>query len=410
MRPGAWSRTLPAVCLCLTVTFFALAATMPDEDWPLVVMIAVGLVTVIAAGLGALIGVRRPGNVIGLLLSSVTVLVAAGFLATQYANRALIDAPGSLPGGVIAAWLQSWLWAPFAGALPLFILLYPTGKPPSARWRPVAWLCATLAVGSSVTVAFRPGPFDTFPQTSNPLGTESLPTFRDAVDGVWALLLVATMLLAVAALATRFRRSRGTERLQLKWFVYAVVMAVALFATNPLLFSLFQMEGGLMENLGWSLPLLGLLLIVSAVAMAILRYRLYEIDRLISRTATYVIVIAFLGLVYAGLVAALGTAVRPLSGGTDLAVAASTLIVAAVSRPFSRRVRSRIDRRFNRVRYDAARTIERFTARLREGIDIDSLHADLRQVVTDTMHPTFVTMWTTDGVVTVPERRSTSIR
>jgi hypothetical protein len=404
-------RWLAWALLACTVASMLTAAFMPDEDWPLVAIAALGFVFTLLGSLGTLVVNRRPENTIGWILVALGLFGALGFAATQYANRTIVDLPGSLPGGVIAAWLQSWLWSPLLAAFPLLVTLFPTGRPVSRRWRAVVYAAVALMAIAVVTAAFRPGPFDTFPSVDNPLGIGLFGRAGDLTDVFWFPLVGATFGAAIVSMIVRFRRSRGPERQQLKWFVYAVVTAALLVLTSPLLMlTVPKGEGTFLRFvLAFTPAIIGFLLIPIAIALSILRYRLYDIDRLITRTATYATLSACLVAVY-GLVTLSATAVVGRSGETpEYAVAIATLVAAALFRPLRRRVQRVVDRRFNRTRYDAEQTISMFAGRVRRQVDLDALGGELRGVVQATMHPSHVSLWLRP-TVTVTERSERRLR
>jgi hypothetical protein len=366
---------------------------MPSDDWPLVATIPLGGVLIFLTLLGALVVNRRPDNAVGWILIAIGGLLAAGLFATQYAERALVAQPGSLPGGSIAAWFQTWLWIPIAGALPLLILLFPTGRPPSKRWDVVAWAACAVSVVAAATAAFRPGPYEVFPDVDNPLGNDVIGGLDEIAGDLLFPLIALTTFAAVVSIVVRFRRSQGTERQQLKWFVFAVCCAAALTVTNPIINMATRSNDSYVSALSFFLPLLGLLLLPLAIAASVLRFRLYEIDRLVSRTLSYAIVSAILVGGYS-LATLFPSALFGAGAETpDAMVAATTLVAVALVRPLMRRVRRVVDRRFNRSRYDARRTVDTFSARLREQIDIDALNDELRALVSTTMHPRHVSLW-----------------
>lgn len=386
-------RAIGWVLLAVTAGCASVAAIMPSEDWPLGAIGAVGSTLIFITALGALLVDRRPEHPIGWILVAIGFLLGAGLVATQYAERALVTDPGSLPGGAIAAWLQAWLWTPIIGALPLLILLFPTGKPPSRRWRPVGWATLVLTASILVTTALRPGDYETFPGITNPLGLGPMEPLARIVEQVAFPAIVLFALAALTSMVIRFRRSVGTERQQLKWFVYAVAAGAGLTLMNPITW-LFTEDAHFVVSvvLGFVFPLIGLLLLPVGITVAILRFRLYDIDRLVTRTVSYAALTVVLAGVYILAVliptALLGTTQRP-----DWVVAAGTLAVAGAFGPVRRRVQTRVDRRFNRGRYDAEATIGSFTSRLREQTDIDALGVELRDVVARTMHPQHVSLW-----------------
>jgi hypothetical protein len=268
------------------------------------------------------------------------------------------------------------------------LLLFPTGRLPSARWRPVAVAAAAATAGITALGALKPTLVDENYTVRNPIGLAWVPQDpeQSAVGAVLVGLLLVCMCAAGVSLVLRFRRSQGVERQQLKWFTYAgALMVLALLASDYLLpdSSLVEVLAGLI-----------LALVPVAAGIAILRYRLYDIDRLINRTLVYGTLTALLGGVYAAVVLVLGQGFGGVGGEPpSWAVAGATLAVAALFQPARRRVQAVVDRRFNRRRYDAAKTVEAFSARLREELDLDTLSAELLAVVNQTMQPIRVSLW-----------------
>jgi hypothetical protein len=337
---------------------------------------------------GALIVARRPGNAIGWLFSGAGLLAMAAFLAGEYTQYAYVTRPGALPGAIVAAWY--WAWAAFAvfGLTFTFtLLLFPTGRLPSPRWRPIAWLAGITLGVTTVLAALQPtltiGPDER--TIANPIGISGLPhPEQGAVGAVLTGLFTITAIAACVSLVLRFRRARGEERQQLKWFAYAA----SLMVIAPLVGALLGPTGGDLIA-GLTIALLPV-----AVGIAILRYRLYDIDRLINRTLVYGLLTAILGLGYTATVLVLGEVFGGIGAETSSwVVAAATLSVAALFQPARRRIQAVVDRRFNRRRYDAAKTVEAFSARLRDEIDLDTLSAELLAVVNQTMQPAKASLW-----------------
>jgi hypothetical protein len=333
----------------------------------------------------ALIVSRQPHNPIGWLLVAIGYGVGIGAFASEYGFYAVVTAPGSLPAGIPVLWFADIVpfWLTFA-SVALLLLLFPDGHLPSRAWRPVAWAALasiTLSLASSALYPRNLGGDPRLPH--NPTGIRGWEKV-DNVTSLTALLFFALLLVCLVAVGGRFRRARGVERQQLKWFASgAAALVLTSIAFVPLLW------GGLD-----ALVLVGFALFTTCVAVAMLRYRLYDIDRLINRTLVYGLLTALLAGIYAGLVLVLGQAFGGL--GTEppsWAVAGATLAVAALFQPARRRIQQAVDQRFNRRRYDAAKTIEAFAARLREEVDLDSLTAELLAVVNQTMQPTRVSLW-----------------
>jgi hypothetical protein len=344
------------------------------------------------ATVGAVVASQRPRNPIGWVFLSVGVLTAIGSFGETYAEAAF-SRPGPLsPAALVAAWTQTWYWYPLLATSTLFtLLLFPSGLP-SRRWRPVLWL-SVLSISSVTVLSALSSTLEAGGRTvANPIGLSGL-TARDIEESllfqVFGILLGAVLVAAVVSLLLRFRRSRGAEREQLKWFAFAATL-VGLSLTASILSPAYERSvvSGIVLGftIGW---------IPVASGIAITRYHLYDIDRIINRTLVYGVLTVLLAAVYVGAVVGLGT----LVGESTLLVAASTLLVAALFRPARRWVQGLIDRRFYRSKYDAARTLEAFTARLREEVDLDSLTGDLVRVVRDTVQPTHASLWLRSGPI-----------
>ena len=344
----------------------------------------VGLLLAFAAfmGVGALIVANRPGNAIGWVFSAIALLAVTGALAEEYAGYAVRTRPGLLPGGVLAGWYAGWAWYPTVTLALVFTpLLFPDGRPPSPRWRLVAWLAGAGTALFVALAAVQPTiELDDGHVVDNPIGVAAV---GDPETGFLNITLGLLVVAAVVSLVVRFRRSRGEERLQLKWFTYAAAVLPVVLVGDYL--------PDAVSNLLFAV---GISLLPVAAGLAVLRYRLYEIDRLINRTLVYGLVTVLLAGVYAGLVLVLGQ----LSGGVasdppSWVVAGATLAVAALFQPARQRVQRLVDRHFNRARYDAARTVEGFSARLRDQVDLDTLAAELLAVVDQTVQPTRASLW-----------------
>jgi hypothetical protein len=337
---------------------------------------------------GAVIVAHRPGNALGWIFSAIGLLSSAGVLAMEYAEYAYLTRPGSLPGAALAAWF-SWWWLPILGLIFVFTpLLFPTGRLPSPHWRPVAVTGALAVTAVAVLGAVQPTLKLQNEEVDlpNPVGLAGAPDPEDGALGAVLLgVLAACMVASVVSVVLRFRRSSGVERQQLKWFTYS---AALMLVANVVTFTLLP-EGVASDVLfGLSIAFVPI-----AAGVAILRHRLYDIDRLINRTLVYATLTAVLGTVYAGAVLVLG-----LFGGVggelpSWAVAGATLAVAALFQPARRRIQQVVDRRFNRRRYDAARTVEAFSTRLRDQIELDTLSAELLAGVEQTLEPTTVSLW-----------------
>jgi hypothetical protein len=305
----------------------------------------------------------------------------------------------TLPGGVWAAWLTEWSNNFEFGLAPLIFLLFPTGRPPSDRWRPLVWIIVGLALLSAVVSATKPGPLSNFPDLANPAGQGG--AVGAVVNALFNVVVVGYLVWVVAAgsVLVRFRNARGVERQQIKWFAYAVslvAVGIVAYIMDPLWLPLVGIDPAqppawvALLGIYWSLTILALPL---SIGVAILRYRLYDIDLIIRRTLIYGALTAALGLLYWGIVFVLQQLLRPLTQGSDLAIVGSTLAIAALFQPLRHRIQEVVDRRFYRQRYDASRTLEAFSSRLRHEVDLDSLGAELLEVVGHTMQPQRLSLW-----------------
>jgi hypothetical protein len=351
--------------------------------------LALGLAFLAFGWFGALIVSRYAGNPIGWLLCALSVGSSLNVLSAEYAIYGLLTRPGAVPGAGALAWTVAWQFAPLLGLLAVLLLLFPTGRPLSPNWDWVLWL---TAVGNVLVVV---GALSVWPQRGVAmLGVHDVPEPLGLLGllysiGEWGV--IAAAVAAAASLVVRFHRARGVERLQLKWLLYAAVM----FGVG------LPLAGTLLPQLGVSSELAGDMVgavviagLPAALGVAILKYRLYEIDRIINRTLVYGLLTALLAGVYAAVVLVLGQ----LFGGIgdkppSWAVAGATLAVAALFQPARGRVQAVVDRRFNRRKYDAAKTVEAFTARLRDELDLDTLSVELLAVIDQTMQPTQTSLW-----------------
>ncbi|HEV2919644.1 MAG TPA: hypothetical protein VG673_10425, partial [Actinomycetota bacterium] len=334
--------------------------------------VAVILSALSAATAGAVLASRRPRHLVGwLLLAFGLVPQALSGAAEGYARYGFLARPGTLPWAEQLATLASATFVPGLSLIAFILLLTPTGSLPSVRWRWFAWAAAGLPVvflAAWLLAVPQPDPESPLASVRNPFAIPGLAGAGMVVAGVASPAVALTMAVAAASLVRRFRRSRGSERQQLRWLALAAALAppvvlatAAAIATDHLILA------------GWTIGRY-LALLPLAIAAAIARYRLYDLDRIVSRTLAYGLLTLLLGAGYAGVVLGLG---RLLPGSSSLAVAAATLAMAAVFQPARRRIQRAVDRRFNRRRYDAARTIAAFGTRLRDQVDLDTLTVEL---------------------------------
>jgi hypothetical protein len=352
--------------------------------------VAVGVLLAVTFPLvGVLVASRRPGNPLGWIFCCIGLFEGLVTASWEYGTFALRTRPGSVPGGLLASWFGVWAWAAGLGLLVTFApLLFPDGRPPSPGWRPLAWLSAVPIAIFCGPVAVAAWPLRG-PALLDPAGEGlSLPPAVEALAAVGFPLMLACGIACMLSLVVRFRRSRGVERQQLKWFVYAAAVTFA----GVLVTEVAPIpEGSALDGLVVVASLALIPTVPAAAGVAILRYRLYEIDRIVNRTLVYGALTVLLAGVYAA--GALGLPRLLGLGDSQLLVAAATLAVAALFGPARRRVQGLVDRRFNRSRYDATRTIEAFSTRLRDQVDLDTLSAELLAVVDHTVQPTHTSLW-----------------
>jgi hypothetical protein len=346
------------------------------------------------ATVGALIASRHGRNVIGWILCAIGISSAVAAFAQDYALFALLGRQEALPGGLVMGWLGSWPWYIAFGLIVTFLLLlFPNGRLPARRWRPVAWLAAAGIALMTLWAAFASRPLEGptgIPMPQNPWAIEWAAGFFRLLQVCISVMAPALAIVSLASLVVRFRRSRGVERQQLKWFTYAALLSIGWWA----LFSATGLYTRLTGPFWLFLTGISSWLIPAAIGIAILRYRLYDIDRIINRTVVYGLLTALLGGVYAGAVLVLGQVFGGIGADPpSWAVAGATLAVAGLFQPARRRIQHVVDRRFNRRKYNAARTIEAFSDRLHEQIDLNTLSAELLTAVDQTMEPITASLW-----------------
>jgi hypothetical protein len=331
---------------------------------------------------GAVVASRRPENRIGWMFVLAALGMSVSLAANAYAGYSVIAGAG-WPVTPWAAWLNTWLWSVTGIAAPVVLfLIFPDGRFLSAFWRQGTIVLLIAAAATVTADALNPGPLDGFPTIPNPIGIES--PVRDALSSSGPILVgPLVMAFAVASLLLRLRRSKGDERAQIKWVVFTAAVACIGFLTGFAASSF----------VGFMVGLVALAATPLAAGVAILKYHLYDIDRAVNRTVVYGLLSVLLAGLYFGIVLALQQAFSGLTRGNDLAIAGSTLAVAALFRPARRRIQALVDRRFYRRRYDAQQTLAAFGARLRDEVDLDTLGGDLAAVVHETMQPAHVSLW-----------------
>jgi hypothetical protein len=386
-RPDVLAWALWVLVVLGLAAGFWLEGLLRRAGWSDALDTAVGptVAAVSAATVGAVLAGRRPRHPVGWLLLAFALSMSANGVAGGYAPYGLEARPGALPA---AAWVAMYYPATALVAfacLGLVLLLVPTGSPPSPRWRWWAWLMAGALAVLLLAMPLAPRPPDSrYHAVDNPLDLRPFDGALLLANRAVLAVTVLGVLVGAGSLVVRFRRARGVERQQLRWVVLAAALTGVGMGASVVL-----VAAGNQVLLGWVTGVCVAFLPL-ATGAAVLRYRLFDLDRIISRTLAYGLLTVLLGLGYAGVVLGLG---RLLPQGSSLVVAGATLAVAGVFQPARRRVQAAVDRRFNRRRYDAARTIAAFSTRLREEVDLDTLTAELLAVVEQTMQPTQASLW-----------------
>jgi hypothetical protein len=353
--------------------------------------------------IGALVASRRPENPIGWICLASGLLFMLLAVTDSYSIYGTAS-PGSVPFSVAVGTIgNQWLWVPTVGLLGIFlILLFPDGKLPSKRWRPLVWLSGVMIVLLSITEGLAPGPLENQGGVRNPFGLEELP-WLVTVSYVVLPLLPLCILASAVSMVLRFRRSRGEVRQQIKWFTFVVFFAGLMFFIVMIsqVVIVLGSDANLPQTPLWvellfSLAALGFAGVPISIGFAVLKYRLYDIDVVINLTLVYGSLTAALVAIYLGGVATTQAILRALTDQTEqpqLAIVVSTLVIAALFNPLRRRIQSFIDRRFYRRKYDARKTLEAFSARLRDETDLETLNNELAGVIRETMQPAHVSLW-----------------
>jgi len=352
-----------------------------------------GAQALVLSATGTVLAVRRPRELISWMLLAAALISALVFVDGEYAAAAVVR-DLDLPGASAALWAQAWAWVvPMTLSTAFLFLRYPTGRVPTPSWVRVERLMVVGACLAAAGLAVKPGPLVAMNIGVNPLGVRA--PWASALTAVGTVALAATVVVSLVSLVVRARHASPVERAQLRWLTFAgavlIVTGVPSFAlqTSPVI-------GGSWIQAVTSLAPFG---IPVAITVAVLRYRLYEIDRLISRTLSYAVLT---GLLVGTYLVVVTVVTRLLPSSSSLAVASSTLAVAALFQPLRRRVQASVDRRFNRARYDAEHTLEGFRARLRDEVDLDSVRAELIRVIHETLQPVSAGVW----LRTIAERKT----
>ncbi len=382
-RRLGWGLTALSLALCLLGEGLSFASAQDHGD--LVVTIEFVAIVVVFSAMGTLIASRQPRNAIGWILCGVGLAAALAEFSHGYADQWLDTDAGPDVLGKTAGLYGSLSWIPLVLPCATFLLLlFPDGRLVSRRWRPVAWCAALGIVIAFVGSALIPGPLEDYPTIVNPYG---LNTLADPLQPLGLTLLLIALVGSPVSLILRFRRAPADERQQIKWLALAgAVAAVTLVAGT----AGYDVVGKTVANVAILLSVLGLPL---AAGTAILRYRLYDIDVVINRALVYGALTATLAVTYLASVLSLQLVLEGITQGSGLSVAVSTLAAAGFVRPARARIQAAVDRRFYRRRYNSQRTLEAFSSKLRDEVDLDSLSAQLNWVVADTMQPAHVSLW-----------------
>jgi hypothetical protein len=388
-RTAAWlAWTLCTLSLVLTASSLLLIVLLLRTDasiyyyWLETSMVSAGYATV-----GAIVASRLPESSIGWLFCAIALAFGVTHFSAEYANYTVLAPPGSLPGVEVFAWLTSWVWVAGLGLVVFLDLLFPNGRLPSARWRWFARFTAIALVPAATLAALSPGRIISS-TLHKPLGIEGLPNVSKEVEAF----MYALVVVGASSMLMRLRYSGRIERQQIKWFAYATVVVISGVILKNVVYPVVSVTW--VWWVGLILTAVGVVSSPVAMGLAILRYRLYEIDLIINRTLVYVSLTATLAAVYLGGVVLLQYVFRTLTGGeSQLAIVASTLTIAAMFSPLRRRIQALVDRRFYRRKYDARKTLEAFSAKLRDETDLEALSGDLLEVVQETMQPAHISLW-----------------
>jgi MFS family permease len=368
----------------IVVSYFISAQTKqpPDLETGLVNVYGVSLLSF--ALLGVAIAKRRPGNRFGWLLSAIAFIHACGYLLAAVGNYLLFRDATPLPGAALFVWLFVWTATLHYGpTVTLIFLLFPDGRLPSPRWRPVAWLAFGWAIAGAIGVAIMPGPLPVF-EFDNPYAVGGPLPFALA-GAASSVVGIGCVTACVASLFWRYRRAGGVERQQLKWFLYGgAIAAIAV---------LFIVASGQAIAPAAKIVSAVTIAMTAAAAVAIFRYHLFDIDLLINRTLVYGLTTIGIAIAFFGGIVVLQSLLRPVTGGSEIAVAGSTLISFAFVGPFRRRAQAGVDRRFYRSRYDASRVLDRFVAELSGEVDLEAVRSGLIAAVAQTVQPAHASLW-----------------
>jgi hypothetical protein len=389
VRLSGWRATVTwaAAAAAITLGIAAAILLLQPGDTPVFVLPLFGVMTVSYAVVGALVATRQPHNAVGWLLLGAAVIMGGSMFGSSYAIMSVDRFGASLPGTVPLAWLSSFTFVPTLGIVLVIVpLIFPTGHVLSPRWHWAVGIAVVACIGRLIEGAFLPGPLDSVEAIWNPVGIDAIGAARPVLDLTNQLMLFVAFPLALWSVILRFRRGTPMERAQLKWFVSAAACAATFLGLSFVAPQPF-------DDVGWLLGILGVGLIPVSIAIALLRYRLYDIDRIISRTIAWAVVSAILVGGFAAGIVALQTVLTGVTQGQTLAVAATTLVAFGAAQPLLRWVQAGVDRRFNRARYDAQRTVDAFGERLRDTVAMETVASDLQSTIDLAVRPAAQGLW-----------------
>jgi hypothetical protein len=387
---AVWATTIAALLFALVYGLAAHERALDVRDISL--FAAVSLFIVTFSTVGALVASRAPGNAVGWIMCWAGAGYGIASASLSYADTRVEAGTAFSNFGEVVVWVGGWAWIMGAGpAASLLLLLFPDGKLPSRRFRPIAWLAVAGILSIFASIAFVPGPIHDYEGVTNPAGIEGVGSLLRAMGDLGGLAFLLSVLGSLASIVIRYRRALVEVRQQLKWLTYAAGL-VGLALVGSALAEALISSPGLASDVSNLLVTTSLSALPIAIGIAILKHRLYDIDLIINRTLVYGGLTALLATTYFGMVVLLQGLI-PAAGDSDLTIAGSTLAVAALFRPLRARLQGFIDRRFYRRKVDAQRTLESFSSRLRDDVDLDHLSADLLGVVRDTMQPEHASLW-----------------
>jgi hypothetical protein len=387
---AVWATTIAALVFALFYGLVKHGGPIDLRDISLFVAVSVFILAF--STVGALVASREPGNAVGWIMCWAGAGYAIASAALTYADNMIDPATGVSTFDQVVVWVGGWAWIMGAGpAATLLLLLFPDGKLPSRRFRPIAWLAVAGILSIFASIAFVPGPIHDYEPATNPAGIPGAGSLLKVVGDLGGLALLISVLGSLASIAIRYRRAATEVRQQLKWLTYAAGL-VGLALVGAILAEALISSAGLASDVSNLLVTTSLSALPVAIGIAILKHRLYDIDLIINRTLVYGGLTALLAATYLALVVLLQGAI-PAADDSDLTIAGSTLAVAALFRPLRARLQGFIDRRFYRRKVDAQRTLESFSSRLRDDVDLDHLSADLLGVIRETMQPEHASLW-----------------